>query len=204
MSENYSSAVRSEASRRFDSCFNCISFEMLKKAIGEDTIIDYIGQPSQKIKEEEAKNNYTDEEWQEMSQDKKEEAIDEAFQEHYPMWGTVFEAKDNFLSEKIMADIDKLYDLGIGVIAPSDDVNACLFIAGCGYDFFDAHWIPLFIHWGYLNIEEIEKEEERKSLIGNTSLIDWVQFSSILQGLSENKDETIKRHSLGLLKALKL
>ena len=66
-------------------------------------------------------------------------------QENYPMWGTLFEAKDQFMCNWILKHIDELYDIGIGVMDGGDYFNAMLFIAGAGYSFYEAHWIPLYV-----------------------------------------------------------
>ena len=197
--KNYSREIQDQAHSLFDNSFNYLNFELLKKAVGEDKIFDLIQRPSNEI----IKKDMNEEDFKGKTEEEKEEAIDEFYSEneHYPMWSTIFEAKDNFISEKIIEDIDGLYELGIGVIAPTDDTNACLFIAGAGYNFYDAHWIPLFLHWDWIK----EKEEKKlpKSFVSG-ELINWNTFTEILLKLAKNRDETIKRHSNGLLKALNL
>ncbi len=192
--------IQERASELFDKTFNALSFELLKKALGEDSINDYIERPSNDIVEKEAKGNFTDEDWKEMNKEQREEAMNEHLNEHYPMWLTIFEAKESFISEKIIEDVDKLYELGIGVIASTDFSEACLFIAGAGYDFYEAHWIPLFIHWGWIDEKEMKEKKERNEI----KPINWNEFGKTLERLAENRDETIKRHANGLLKALKL
>lgn len=194
---SYSREVEEKAKRLFDNSFNSISFELLKEAVGEDSIIDYIERPSDEIIEAEAKSNFCDDkEWEKLSEDRKEEEIDSYYfdSEHYPIWGTVFEAKDELLSDKIMRDIDGLYKIGIGVISPTDNANACLFIAGAGYNFYDAHWIPLFEYWGWLNMKEIKEKAERAR---KAKPVD-------LQELKNDKNAIIKRHARGLIEALNL
>lgn len=65
----------------------------------------------------------------------------------YPMWGTVFGC-DEFWVDSEYSNVDKLYELGIGVI--SNDYGDYLFIAGAGYDFYEEHWIPLFKMIGWI------------------------------------------------------
>ena len=145
---------RDKASILFDRNFNNLSFELFKKAVGEGALIDLIQNPSNEKILEEYKEDVKDDrdEKEKISDEELLNACFERYQEseHYPMWNTIFEAKDNFLNEKIMNDIDGLYDLGIGVIGPTDDTLACLFIAGAGYDFYNTHWIPLFKHWDWI------------------------------------------------------
>ena len=58
--------------------------------------------------------------------------------------------------------------------------------------------------WVYLEaIKRKLKELDNPALV-NGQLVDWSEFSQILEKLSDNRDETIKRHAGGLLKALKL
>lgn len=63
-------------------------------------------------------------------------------QNNYPMWNTCFEFKDNESEEVIQAAISA----GFGVIENLGDFNQILFVSGCGYSFYGAHWIPLFLN----------------------------------------------------------
>lgn len=78
-------------------------------------------------------------------EENKQDEILEAFNEseHYPMSSTLFEFKSEFDATWAMERIDELYNIGIGVIEGFENLNACLFISGCGYDFYEAHWMPL-------------------------------------------------------------
>ena len=77
---------------------------------------------------------------------------------HYPMWGTLFESKSSFTDAKILQFSDELYDFGIGVIHGRDSLNNMLFINGCGYDFYEAHWIPMMEMFGWIPDEMLESE----------------------------------------------
>ena len=55
--------------------------------------------------------------------------------EHYPMWGTLFSTNANI-------DVDVLWQNGLGLI--DSEWGNMIFVTGCGYDFYEAHWIPLF------------------------------------------------------------
>jgi hypothetical protein len=72
--------------------------------------------------------------------------IDDYFAEmgNSPMWCTMWEARNNFINDGILKNIDELYKLGVGVIDAGDNLGVILFIAGAGYDFIDAHFIPVF------------------------------------------------------------
>lgn len=81
-------------------------------------------------------------------------------QNHYPMWGYVWQCPDFYINSDYM-DIDKLYEIGIGVIE-DDDSDTYLFIAGAGYDFYTSHWIPLFSQLGWIEYEKTEISETAK------------------------------------------
>jgi len=113
------------------------------------------------VDEEEIKKEYRDNvgrydkyyfyDWiSESSRDFEDYKYGDFQQNHYPMWGYVWEAPEFYINSNYM-DVDKLYKLGIGVIECDDSYY--LFIAGAGYDFYNAHWIPLFRKLGWIEYE---------------------------------------------------
>ena len=67
------------------------------------------------------------------------------------MWGTLFEAKDKDVAEDIIDNSDAIIsDAGFTIINLSREnegeyeTGVFLGVNGMGYDFFDAHWIPLY------------------------------------------------------------
>jgi hypothetical protein len=70
---------------------------------------------------------------------------------NYPMWNTVWRC-EGFYIESDYCNVDKLYDLGIGVI--DHESGYYLFISGAGYSFYQAHWIPLFKMLGWIKESE--------------------------------------------------
>ena len=67
------------------------------------------------------------------------------------MWGTLFEAKNKFVAENIIDNSDAIIsDAGFTIIDLSREnegeyeTGVFLGVNGMGYDFFDAHWIPLY------------------------------------------------------------
>jgi len=67
------------------------------------------------------------------------------------MWGTLFEAKHKFVAEDIIDNSDAIIsDAGFTIIDLSREnegeyeTGVFLGVNGMGYDFFDAHWIPLY------------------------------------------------------------
>ena len=76
--------------------------------------------------------------------------------ENWPMWGWVFEAKDQ-TTVKMLGEIAQRY--GISVIEDNDDYNTTLFFTGCGYSFYGSHWIPLYLGF-YKEDETLDKYRE--------------------------------------------
>lgn len=61
--------------------------------------------------------------------------------DNYPIWGTLFE----FRHEPSHDTIEAAREAGIIVISKSDNYNTMLFFTGCGYSFYGAHWIPMYL-----------------------------------------------------------
>lgn len=64
---------------------------------------------------------------------------DDILSDWHPMWSTVFLVSDFFAKQEY---VDNLYKCGIGVI--ENEFGTFLFVPGAGYDFYEAHWIPMF------------------------------------------------------------
>ena len=60
---------------------------------------------------------------------------------NYPMWNTCFE----FRHEPNEDEIKAATDAGFGIIRGVEGFNTLLFVSGCGYSFYGAHWIPMII-----------------------------------------------------------
>ena len=69
--------------------------------------------------------------WRESNQDR-----------NYPMWNTLFEFKEEPSEEVKQAAINA----GIGLIEGLGNFNTMLFFSGCGYSFYGAHWIPMYLN----------------------------------------------------------
>jgi hypothetical protein len=76
----------------------------------------------------------------EQHSDKIEDELNQS--ENYPMWSTCFEFRHEPSEDTIQAAINA----GFGVIEGLDDFNTLLFVSGCGYSFFGAHWIPMYLN----------------------------------------------------------
>lgn len=67
---------------------------------------------------------------------------DEKQDNNYPMWNTCFEFKENVYEDILKTAMDA----GFGIIENLGEFNQILFVAGAGYSFYGAHWIPLFLN----------------------------------------------------------
>jgi hypothetical protein len=156
--------IQSDVNRQFDTDFNQIQLDVVEKYY-DNELFDYILTPGFKIMCDEWLDNNTDLHFKKrtpavygwLEEEHYEDILDHFNErEHYPMWNTLFEAKTGLLNEKLYAMVDELYEIGIGVIASKDSLNTMLFIAGAGYDFYEAHWIPLYQLLGWINKELLE------------------------------------------------
>ena len=93
-----------------------------------------------------------------MTEDELEEAKNEMMDtQREVMWGTLFEAKNKFVAEDIIDNADSIItEAGFTVIDLSRDnegefqTGVFLGVNGMGYDFFEAHWIPLYKIFGVI------------------------------------------------------
>lgn len=110
--------VRSEVQDRFNHDFSYIPLPLLEKAYPDGQLLEHIIYP----------NDYDFE--------KEEEPL-------YPCWSTLFEARDKFLSEALEEKVNDLAEIGIHLMQV-EETYVMMFICGAGYDFYEAHWIPLY------------------------------------------------------------
>lgn len=123
----------------------------LGKFPSEEAALEYLGELLLKEWKEEFDQeaegyveNLTDDLIEQIEDDYYNDVVEHfEYREFYPMWSTLFEAKSEYASRKIMEYVDDLYDLNIGVIEPFGNYEAMLFIPGAGYDFYASHWIPM-------------------------------------------------------------
>ena len=102
--------------------FNCIPLKLIEKAY-PDGITEKILKPPGWFYEGEKENE--------------ENTIP------YPMWGWVFEAKELYIAEKIKDNIDKLAKLGIFIL-DIEELHTTIYPDGCGMNFYDVYWKPMF------------------------------------------------------------
>ena len=108
--------IRREVSDRFDHDFNYIPLPLLEKAYPDGQLLEHIIYP---------------------------EGYDFETEQLYPMWNTLFEARHQILSEKLIHNVNELAQIGIHLMQV-DETFAMMFIAGAGYDFYESHFFPLY------------------------------------------------------------
>ena len=153
--------LKDNVSNRIDHDFNNVRLENLGKVNEywfEDVLTtepvlkdikDYFGDST--LSDKQFAEKHTDDE----IDDAKQEIMDE---QREVMWGTVFEAKDSMLAEKIIENSDAIInDAGFTVIdmRHSDkdgayDTGVFLGVNGAGYDFYEQHWIPFYRILGWI------------------------------------------------------
>jgi len=96
------------------------------------------------------------------SKDMNENEIDEAKNElmdrqREVMWSTLFEAKDNTIKDWILENYEKIInEAGFTIIDLSREnegeyeTGIFLGVNGAGYDFYEAHWLPLYKIFGVI------------------------------------------------------
>ena len=93
-----------------------------------------------------------------MTENQIDEAKNELMdQQREIMWSTLFEAKDNTIKDWILENSDKIInEAGFAIIDLSREnegeyeTGVFLGINGAGYDFYEAHWIPLYKIFGVI------------------------------------------------------
>jgi hypothetical protein len=85
--------------------------------------------------------------------------------EHYPMWSTLFEARDKFMSDKLNNLSDKLYQLlGLGVMNGGEWFNNMLFMTSAGHNFYTSYWMPFYCEiLGYVHLKDYFSVQELKN-----------------------------------------
>lgn len=80
--------------------------------------------------------------------------------DNYPIWNALFEF-DNWGDDIVKSNIELLQAIGFVVIEPFSEFDWMLGFRGCGYSFYDAHWIPMYIdvfkNHEMIKLYEVEK-----------------------------------------------
>ena len=80
--------------------------------------------------------------------------------DNYPIWNALFEF-DDWGDELVNSNVELLQAIGFVVIQPFNEFDWMLGFRGCGYSFYDAHWIPMYIdvfkNYEMIKLYEVEK-----------------------------------------------
>ena len=73
------------------------------------------------------------------------------FDDFFPMWGTMWSFESSIDSDWCLENLSKICSCGFRVYEDNIDGEIYIGIDGAGYDFYEAHWIPLYkargLHW---------------------------------------------------------
>lgn len=67
---------------------------------------------------------------------------------YFPMWGTMFAFSVTMDNDWLENNLQAMADCGFRIYR-SEDYDYVFGIDGCGYDFYEAHWIPLYKARGF-------------------------------------------------------
>ena len=71
----------------------------------------------------------------------------EDFDTIFPMWGTMWSFSDSAANHWLEENLKAMADCGFRIYE-QEDYGYVFGIDGCGYDFYEAHWIPLYKAFG--------------------------------------------------------
>ena len=77
-----------------------------------------------------------------------------------PMWGTMWQFSDSCDQWWLENHLQEMADCGFRIYE-QEDFEYVFGIDGCGYDFYESHWIPLYekrgFHWDDETVKEMEE-----------------------------------------------
>lgn len=62
----------------------------------------------------------------------------------YPMWSTLFQPRNSFDIEWFRDNAEEIFEKTGIIVYQQDDFDILIGIDGCGYNFYDEHWMPLY------------------------------------------------------------
>jgi hypothetical protein len=79
-----------------------------------------------------------------------------------PMWGTMWQFSDGCDQWWLQKHLQDMADCGFRIYE-QEDFEYVFGIDGCGYDFYESHWIPLYekrgFHWDDETVKEMEEND---------------------------------------------
>lgn len=80
----------------------------------------------------------------------------------FPMWGTMWQFSDGCDKWWLQEHLQDMADCGFRIYE-QEDFEYVFGIDGCGYDFYESHWIPLYEKRGFYWDDETVKELEENA-----------------------------------------
>lgn len=91
---------------------------------------------------------------EEWDYDEQDYVVDYTDYGNFPMWGWVWDPSTWITYEWMNEHRHELMDIGFTIIEKENEDFWCLGIDGAGYDFYEAHWTPLYDLCGFKWHEE--------------------------------------------------
>ena len=161
-----------EATREWVNGFNAVEQELIKESLSVN--IDNWGELTPLVKGDYvvgwSSKGEVNGEIEEVNYEEETAIVDgeefdlnelEKEQDFLPMWGTMWEFKDICDQTWLEDNLQAVADCGFRIYE-SEDYGYLIGIDGAGYDFYEAHWLPLYkargLHWHKEDKEESENE----------------------------------------------
>jgi len=125
--------------------WSCIPTELLERAYGETfDDIEIIAPEFEDYKKEYIKDGYCDGDCESC---RYENCRDSYFEDvpKIPAWGWVFVPKEEIDQRWLKACAEIIADWCDVIVYYTEEIGYYIGFNGAGYDFYDAHWIPLYI-----------------------------------------------------------
>ena len=73
-----------------------------------------------------------------------DEMVDNRYYDYFPMWGMMWRVQYHSFEDFILENLKEVSRIGFRIY-DTEDGDYYLGIEGAGYDFYEAHWIPLIL-----------------------------------------------------------
>lgn len=153
-----------EATEKWVNSFNCISQSLIRRAMESDgccggftevttpVVGEYVGVHNYKdgFGSYELISVDYDEEVAVIFDDGEDKKIEVDYndiyieREEFPMWGWMWTFKNGSDEQWARENLNIVSECGFKIYEDEEDGTLYLGINGCGYDFYQAHWIPLY------------------------------------------------------------
>mgnify|MGYP000952197416 FL=1 len=147
-----------QATEKWVGEFNAIPVSFIENALGDRLYDEFYEITPDFMVCFDCGHEYTKDEFEEMSDDgdpickncSEKEFVDYqeyqsevGYSDYLPMWGTMWTFNDRSDGDWALDNIETMYKCGFRVYE-NDDLGVVIGIDGAGYNFYEAHWIPLY------------------------------------------------------------